>query len=264
MNAIILAAGKGERLSPHTLTKPKCMVELFGKTLLKNQLSVFRKCGIENICVVTGYKSEYIQYKNIDYVKNDNFMKTNMVESLFSAIDKFTESTIVSYGDIIFEEKILNKLLKSSHDFSIVVDKQWEKYWKIRFNNPLDDVESLKIDDDQNIISIGKKVKNLNDIQGQYIGLMKFQGNAISKIKSFYAKSKSIFQNTNVNPLNSKYSFENNYMTDFLQGLINDQQKLKAIEIENGWLELDTVDDYNLYVKKNLDKTLLEFYDYND
>jgi len=261
MNAIILAAGRGERLRPHTLTKPKCMVELFGKTLLENQLSVFRKCGIENICVVTGYKSKFIKYKNVDYIKNPDFMNTNIVESLFTAVDKFTESTIVSYGDIVFEEKILNKLIHSTHDFSIVIDKKWEKYWKIRFDNPLDDVESLKLDDDENITSIGRKITNINELEGQYIGLMKFQYNAVSKIKAFYTKSKAIFENTHSNPLNSSLSFKNSYMTDFLQGLIDDGEKLKAITIENGWLELDTLNDYNLYNSKN---KLREFYDPND
>jgi choline kinase len=264
MNAIILAAGEGKRLHPLTLTKPKCMIELFGKTLLERQISVFRNCGIDNICVVTGYKSELIKYKNIDYIKNHNFMETNMVESLFSAIDKFTESTIVSYGDIVFEQQILKKLINSEYDFSIIVDKQWEKYWKMRFENPLNDLESLKIDDEQNIISIGKKVDNLNEIQGQYIGLMKFQNNAIGKIKSFYLKSKSISQNTNSNPLNSNLTFEKSYMTDFLQGLIDDGQKLKIIDIENGWLELDTIDDYNLYLNLNSEKKLLQFYEPHD
>ena len=69
MNVIILAAGEGKRLHPLTLTKPKCMVELFGKTILERQISVFRKCGINDICIVTGHKSELINYSNIDYIK---------------------------------------------------------------------------------------------------------------------------------------------------------------------------------------------------
>lgn len=264
MNAIILAAGEGKRLHPLTLTKPKCMIKLFGKTLLERQLSVFRKCGIKDICVVTGYKSDLINYQNVEYVKNYDFMKTNMVESLFSAVDKFSESTIVSYGDIIFEEQILKKLINSENDFSVIVDRQWKKYWKIRTKNPLDDLESMKIDHEQNILSIGKKIDNLNEIQGQYIGLMKFQYDAISKIKSFYTKSKSISQTIHSNPLNSNLSFEKSYMTDFLQGLIDDGEKLKAIDIDNGWLELDTIEDYNLYLKLNSEKKLLQFYEPND
>ena len=264
MNAIILAAGEGKRLHPLTLTKPKCMVELFGKPILERQLSIFKKCGIDDICIVTGFKSELINYPNVDYIKNTNFMKTNMLESLFCASKKFTESTIVSYGDILFEQQVLKKLIDSKSDFSIIIDKQWEKYWKIRSNNPLNDLESLKLDGEQNITSIGQKVSDLNEIQGQYIGLMKFQNNAIKIIKSFYAKSKETFESTNLNPLNSSLSFENSYMTDFLQGLINYGQKLKAISIENSWLELDNIDDYKLYTNKNLEKQILEFYDPND
>ena len=53
-------------------------------------------------------------------------------------------------------------------------------------------------------------------------------------------------------------------MTDFLRGLINNGQKLKAINIENSWLELDNIDDYNLYTNKELKKQILEYYDPND
>ena len=60
MNAIILAAGQGKRLASLTKNKPKCMINLFGKTLLEWQVSVFKKCGISDISVVTGYHSELI------------------------------------------------------------------------------------------------------------------------------------------------------------------------------------------------------------
>jgi len=264
MNAIILAAGQGKRLHPLTLAKPKCMIELFGNSLLEKQLSVFRKCGINDITVVTGYKSETIDFPNVSYIENKNFMNTNMIESLFSAVENFSDSTIVSYGDIIFEEKILKKLINSKNDFSIIIDKKWERYWKIRSNNPINDLESLELDDKQNIISIGKKVKTLNEIEGQYIGLMKFQNYAIRKIKSFYSLCKETYHTTHSNPLNSRLPFENSYMTDFLQGLIDSGNELKSIPIENGWLELDTIDDYNLYTDENLNKKITEFYNPNE
>ena len=98
MNAIILAAGEGKRLRPLTLTKPKCMVELFGRPLIEQQLSVFRSCGINDITIVTGYKSELINFPNINYIKNKNFGITNMIESLFCAIDKFVS------GGLMLEE----------------------------------------------------------------------------------------------------------------------------------------------------------------
>ena len=63
MNAIILAAGKGERLQPLTNDKPKCLVELFGKSLLEWQIEAFQSSGITDITIVSGYKSDLINFK---------------------------------------------------------------------------------------------------------------------------------------------------------------------------------------------------------
>ena len=89
---------------------------------------------------------------------------------------EFEDSIIISYGDIIFQKSILQKLIVSNENFSIIVDKEWKKYWKIRFKNPLDDAESLKIDESGNISDIGQKVSKMEDIEGQFIGLIKIQG----------------------------------------------------------------------------------------
>jgi len=264
MNAIILAAGEGKRLRPITNDKPKSLVKLFGKTLLEWQLSIFQKCGIDDICVVTGYNSQLINYPGLDYIKNNNFMNTNMMESLFCASEKFKESTIVSYADIIFEEKVLRALIESDEDFSIIIDKNWKEYWELRFEDPIKDAESLKIDNDGFITNIGKKVNAVGEIEGQYIGLMKFQNNAIKKIKSFYNACKLTYERKNTNPLNHNLPFKNSYMTDFLQGLIDNDSKLKAVTIAGGWLELDSMNDYNLYTKSNSEKLISKFFDKND
>ena len=264
MNAIILAAGEGKRLRPLTNDKPKCLVELFGKTLLEWQLSIFKKCGINDICIVTGHNSQMFRHTNVDYIKNENYKTTNMMESLFCAKERFSQSTIVSYGDIIFEEKILRKLIDSEDDFSVIIDKNWKDYWSMRFDEPINDAESLSVDDNGYITSIGKKVKEISEIHGQYIGLMKFQNGAINTMKSFYEKCIKIFENSKINPLNPKISFGNSFMTDFLQGLIDQGVKLKAVNINNGWLELDNINDYRLYTQHNSKSSISKFFDIND
>jgi len=260
LKAIILAAGEGKRLRPLTNNTPKCMVNLFGKSLLQWQIETFRSCQIDDISVVTGYRSELINLPRLKIFQNKKFETTNMVESLFCASQELSEQTIVSYGDIIFEKKVLDKLIQSKADFSVIVDKNWKRYWEIRFDNPLNDAESLKIDTDDNITSIGKKTQKIDEIEGQYIGLMKFQNTGLEKIKKFYEKIKSQSTN-NSNPINPLVSFQQSFMTDFLQGLINDGCKLKAVEIENGWLELDTINDYNKYTELYSKNKLSEFID---
>jgi len=264
MNAIILAAGEGKRLRPLTNDRPKCLIEFLGKTLLERQIEIFNKCGIKDICVVTGYNSHMFKNKNLEYIKNNDYETTNMLKSLFCAEKKILKSTIVSYGDIIFEEEVLRKLINSKDDFSVIIDKNWKKIWELRFNNPIDDAESLILNEQNYITEIGKKVNNVSRINGQYIGLMKFQDEGIEKIKSYFKKCEKAYHEEKINLLNSKNSFNNSYMTDFLQGLIEEGEKLKAIKIENGWLEFDNINDYNLYIKLKKQNEIGGFYDLND
>ena len=192
IKSIILAAGQGTRLLPLTKNKPKCMVELFGKPLLQHQIDVLHHCGINDISVVVGHLGNTINLPNVHIYKNMNYANTNMIETLFCAKSKLTDSVIVSYGDIIFEEQVVNTLINSEDDISIVVDKNWKQYWSLRFENPLDDAESLIIDDTQYIREIGQKTDKFENIHAQYIGLMKFSGDGLLKIKTMYEKFKKM------------------------------------------------------------------------
>ena len=264
MNAIILAAGEGKRLRPLTNDRPKCLIEFNGKTLLDRQISIFKKCGINDITVVTGYNHQMFKNSEIEYIQNTNFATTNMVKSLFCAEKKISESSIVSYGDIIFEEQVLKKLISSENDFSIIIDKNWEEYWRLRFNNPIEDAESLVLDEYDYINEIGQKVDDITEIEGQYIGLMKFQNDGINKIKSFFTKCQTYFNEKKINLLHSQRTLDESYMTDFLQGLINEGEKLRAIKVKNGWLEFDSFNDYELYTNSDSREKIKKIYDVND
>ena len=255
LKVIILAAGQGERLRPLTKNLPKCMVNLFGKSILERQIDIFRNLGIDDISVVTGYCNDKINLDKIQKFENKNFMTTNMVESLFTAEEKLDDSVIVSYGDIIFEPSIIQSLINSRHNISVIIDKNWKDLWNVRFENPLDDAESLVLDKNELILELGQKIQNIDNIQGQFIGLMKFQNAGIINIIKFYKKMKLI-ANSSINPLNPNLPFEKSFMTDFLQGLIHNNQKLNAIIIKNGWLEIDSLKDYDLYKKMYSDKSL--------
>jgi len=261
LKSIILAAGEGKRLRPLTNNTPKCMVEIFGKSLLERQIEIMKSCGINDIVVVTGYKSNMINIPGIIFEKNVNYKNTNMIETLFCAKSHFEGEIIITYGDIVYEKKVLEKLINSSNSISIIVDKNWKNYWEKRFLNPLSDAETLKIGPKGNIIDIGQKTNNITEIDGQYIGLMKFNSEGTEIIKNFYEKSKKQSQNGK-NPLNEKIPFENSYMTDLLQGLIKNSLHLNPVFINGGWIELDSLDDYNLYKKlyeENKLKELINF-----
>lgn len=263
MKSVILAAGEGTRLRPLTENVPKSMVRIFGTTFLEKQIDNFKKCLIENIIVVTGYKSDKININGVKCIENKNYYKTNMVETLFCANDELVGDVIISYGDIIYDKEILKKLINSKEDITIVIDKKWEKYWNKRFDNPLDDAESLKINSNGDIIEIGQKINDILDVQGQYIGLMKFNSTGVKILKKFYEESKVKSKNGQ-NTLNPDIPFEKSYMTDLLQGLINSGYALKPLIINGGWLELDSITDYELYQKMLKENSLREFINLDD
>lgn len=262
LKAVILAAGEGKRLRPLTKDRPKGMIEIAGKSLIQHQIETFQKFNIKEIFIVTGYLGNKINFKDVSYFNNEKYDTTNMVETLFCAKEILTEEVIVSYGDIIFEGKVLQKLIESVHDLTVVVDINWKKYWEMRFDNPLSDAESLVLDSERFIQSIGQKVNNISEIQGQYIGLMKFQGKGLEDLKKIYqqAKKQSI---SGSNVLNHNVKFEKSYMTDFLQALISSGLQIKSVPIKNGWLEVDSINDYELYQKMINDGTISEIFSFN-
>lgn len=229
MKAIILAAGRGTRLEKYTKNIPKGMLKVFGKSLIERQIEIFRKCGIKNIIIVTGYRADKINFSGVKCYHNKNYDKTNMVASLFCAENEFNGDIIVSYADILFEKNILTQLIHYPGDIVVTVDMDWKDYWKARFGNIDIDTESLVLDKDS-ILELGKANPEKEKLNARYVGLIKFSKNGIENVKKVYHQKEKMFQKA--------------YMTDLLQELIDSKIRVKALKINHGWLEFDTVEDY--------------------
>ena len=245
MKMIIVAAGQGTRLRPLTNEVPKCMVPYKQKPIIDYILEKANSCGINEIGIINGYKNkvleDYLKDKKLKFFTNKNFDKTNMVSSLFCARDYMDDDLIISYADIIYKHDVLKKLLNSQDDLSVVIDKDWKKLWSLRMENPLDDAETLKIENG-NIIEIGKKAHTYNDIEGQYIGLIKISKKILNQIIKFYDM-------LDRDAYYDEKNFDNMYMTSFIQMIIDNLYNVKPIFINGGWIEIDSLNDL-----KNLEK----------
>lgn len=241
MRVIIVAAGQGTRLRPLTEKKPKCLVELNSVPLLEYQLVTYQKCGINDINIIGGHCFEQLIDYPINLFVNKNYKTTNMVYSLFTAesIIESGQDLIISYGDIIFNENNLKKLMNSTAPVSVVVDVDWKRYWLSRMDNPLQDAETLKISKSNRIIEIGASASTYSDIQAQYIGLIKIRSDKINDFKE-------IWRTLNNNKKSISLSPDNMYMTDFLQHLINQRWEIQAIKISAGWAEIDEKTDLDV------------------
>jgi L-glutamine-phosphate cytidylyltransferase len=240
---IILAAGMGTRLHPYTEDRPKCMVEFNEKPIIEYILEAASECGLTDISVVTGYKEESIQDDGFKKYHNPNFATTNMVNSLFCALSELNDEQdiIISYSDIIYNSKLLQELIDSKDDLTIVVDKKWEKLWRLRLgDNILSDAETLKLNESGHITELGKKTDSLDNINGQYIGLLKISKTSINKIVDYYS-------NLNRDILYDGKDFDNMYMTSFVQNIIDNLISAKALMTNGGWIEIDSVADLDSY-----------------
>ena len=236
MKAIILAAGEGTRLRPYTLDRPKCLVEIDGVSLLDRQLAVLRSCGIDEIVLIGGYRCEMLQNKATRLHLNPRYAETNMVWTLFCADEELVGDVVISYGDIVYSGTILESLMASQADIAGAVDIEWESYWRARSNDPLADAETLRLAEDGSILEIGQRPESLEEIEGQYMGLMKFSAAGLTSLKAVFQAARAMDQLRGKPP-------EKAYMTDLLQALIDDGVRVEAVHVRGPWVEIDTVND---------------------
>ena len=236
VRVIILAAGEGKRLRPHTLEKPKCMVKIQDKPILECQLAAIDSCKIEDVIIVGGYKFELLKHLKVEKIFNPDFLGTNMVTTLFCAKDRLEGEIIISYGDIVYSEDILLKALEFKGEIGIVADVNWRDYWETRSSDPLSDTESFKVNSAGNIVDIGNCVSSMDSIPAQYIGLTKLSSGGSKILKAIFQKCKD------KGSINGK-RVENAYMTDLIQEVILSGHKVSPIFVDSNWIEIDTVED---------------------
>lgn len=243
MRVVILAAGLGSRLRPHTDVVPKCLVKLGGKPLIQYQLEALHQAGVNtaDIAICSGYLSEKLEYLNIKLFKNEIYDKSNMVESLFCAESHMQEGEdlLICYSDIVYEPQLIKSLIDTQGEVVVSADLDWLKLWSHRMDNPLDDAETFKTDNGR-ICELGEKPDGYDDIEAQFVGLIKISGSRISQFTDLYKdlKRKGIYKEQPVQSM---------YMTSLLSALIANDWMVVPSYHHGGWVEVDTLDDLKTY-----------------
>ncbi|MDR3527153.1 MAG: phosphocholine cytidylyltransferase family protein [Rhizomicrobium sp.] len=175
MKALILAAGRGSRLGPRTADRPKGLVELGGKSLIARAITSLTDGGCSAIALVTGYRAETLAGLTETRFHNPRWAETNMVASLMTAEPWLqSEKVIVSYSDIFYTPETVRALAAAPGEIVVSFDPEWQTLWEERSSDPLSDAESFKRDDSGTLIDIGRRVTSFTEIEGQYMGLVKF------------------------------------------------------------------------------------------
>lgn len=218
-----------------THNKPKCLVNLGSKTILDWHLDAIKDIDFKEIQIVVGYKKEKIKDDNLVIVENTQWQKTNMVYSMLIS-NKFEGDTIVSYSDIVFHKQHLIQLMKSKHDITILADLKWKDLWKLRMKYPLRDAEKFSTKNDK-LQTIGGRTRSYDNIEAQYMGLLKF-----SK-KGFYTLKKIYYELDKSKQLSID-------MTSMLNLLLKKNIEIHVVYVEGKWAEADSGNDVEIYNSK--------------
>jgi choline kinase len=242
IRSIVLAAGRGTRLRPLTNAKPKCMVDLCGRPILTQHISGLRKAGCTQIEIISGYRSDKIRAPFANLIINKEFASTNMVFSLFYGLNNINPESdvLISYGDSVYEPRVIRALLDCKSPVAITIDLSWLEVWKKRFDNPLDDAETLRLNPDGSLREIGRRASNLRHIEGQFMGLVKIRKNALGPVREVWE---------NLETISTEDSRQRNKidMTTFIQVLIELGLPIATVPLSHGWLEVDSKSDLQLY-----------------
>jgi histidinol-phosphate/aromatic aminotransferase/cobyric acid decarboxylase-like protein/choline kinase len=238
MQAIILAAGMGNRLGKYTKNNTKCMLPINGKTLAERALDALNDAEIRKCIFVVGYKKENVitslgnRYKNVEiiYVSNDIFDKTNNIYSLYLAKDYLLQDdTLLLESDLIFENRLISDMLANT-DPTIAAVARFESWM---------DGTVVQLTENNNIAAfIPKKLFSFNEKDTYY------------KTVNIYKFSRNFSQNTYV-PFLEAYSRtmgNNEYYEQVLRVIATlDKSELKAFVLTGQkWYEIDDAQDKDI------------------
>ena len=254
ITAIIAAAGFEKQLLPLIEDKPKCLLDIKGKTILERQVAALNECDIKEIALVRGYKKDAIALPNIRYYDNDRYEDTGELHSLFCAEYEMKGRTLILYGDIIFDTAVLEKLLKSPADITLVVDLAWydqqQQQGRTTAINP--DLVTLHEPPGKNlsrfvmpeqenrILKIGQHLPH-EQAHGEFIGMAMLSEKGTKAFTDCYRTSLEKYKSQGFHEAGSfiKASF-----TDMVQELIDRGHTVTCVPIFKGWMEVDSFEEY--------------------
>ena len=236
MKAIILAAGSGTRLGHYTKEIPKALVDINGKSIIERQIELFKKNGITEIFVVRGYKKEKFCMEGITFIDNEDFANNNQLASLVLAQNMVSGNVLILFGDLIFEQTILDQILASSSDISIAVDLKWKERYDENRNNQfpaLAEIENDKITRiSENKSLIRKK------LSGEFFGIMKLSSKGSKILTDVIEKTKH-----HKGKFHGSDSFAMGKLPDIIEEVIDLGFTVKPIFVSGKWFEVDTILD---------------------
>jgi phosphoenolpyruvate phosphomutase len=232
----VLAASRGAGLEAVTADKPKVMLPIAGKPLLRHLVEAFKKEGINDITVVGGYRADAIDTSGIRLVVNEKHEQTGELASLACAAKSFTADTVISYGDLLFRSYILRDLVETDSEFCVVVDSSQRPQAGVSAS----DFAYCSTDDDRALF--GQKVwlesvtssvgpANVATPQGRWMGLLNVRGAGRERLVATLAR------------LQERADFATLDMAALLNALVAAGERIEVQYVHGHWRGVNDLDE---------------------
>jgi phosphoenolpyruvate phosphomutase len=235
--AVVLAATRGRGLEAVTEDRPKVMLPIAGKPLLRWLIEGFKKENINDIMVVGGYRADAIDPSGIKLVVNERYAETGELASLACAIYAAESETVISYGDLLFRSYVLRDLVESAADFAVVVDSS-----PVAANNrTVRDFAYCSRGDDRGLFGTpvlltsidGDSAGEAKSAQGRWIGMMKVSRHGLTLLKAALSK------------LRLREDFDALDVPALLNALIADGVAIEVIYVHGHWRGVNDLEEFH-------------------
>jgi L-glutamine-phosphate cytidylyltransferase len=242
---VIIAAGRGSRLKNETDEIPKTLVEVMGRPMLEWILDAFESAGLSrrDVVFVCGYRAEVIQarYPYFTYVTNHDWQNNNILLSLLMAREHLTEGFVSSYGDIVYEGAVVQKLVTSAADIALGCDTAWRRRYVGRTQHPETDAEKLRADG-KRVVELSRTIPS-EQADGEFIGVMKLSAAGSADFLAAFDRAERAHGGQQ---FREGRSFQKAYLIDLLADMLERGSRMEREDTHGGYMEIDTVQDLSM------------------
>ena len=241
--AIVLAATRGRGLEAITMDRPKVMLPIAGKPLLRWLVDGFKRHNVNDITVVGGYRADAIDTGGVRLVVNERYAQTGELASLACAIDSVQSAVLISYGDLLFRSYVLRGQLETKADFSVVVDSL-----RSGANRTVRDFAYCSRGDDRGLFGtpvLLERVESRAEVkgerrqidamspppQGRWIGLLNVSARGLVTLK------------TTLGQLRLRPDFDQLDMPDLLNALIAGGAAVEVLYVHGHWRGVNDLEE---------------------
>ncbi len=246
---ILLAAGEPKETIVVGL--PTAMLDVNGKTIIQRQLDVLKRCRVTDVAVIRGYEKEKFNVQNVKYYDVKDYTRGSL-HSLFNAVPEMDDGFLLIFSDILFDESIITRLLKSKEDIVLVADASYP-FHRHEIDKDLDLIigkqeggfyREPSITLEKEVSFIGKKIKK-EIATHEFIGIAKFSKYGAKNLIDVYNDCKQDHKGK----FHENENFKQASIIAMLQEMIERGFKIHYIETNKGWMEIHNKKDYEMAKK---------------